>query len=107
MDPLATYKEKIISLCETHNVDQLFVCGSVLTSHFSEKSDVDFIVSFLPIKYPDYSENYFDLKDALELLLSRKVDLLEEQAIKNPYFKQSVNQTKLLVYGSRDKNLVV
>jgi len=47
----------------------------------------------------EYGDNYFDFKFFLQDILNRPVDLLEEQAIKNPYFKQVVNQTKELVYG--------
>jgi predicted nucleotidyltransferase len=47
----------------------------------------------------DYADNYFDFKFSLQDLLNRSVDLLEEQAIKNPYFKQVVNQCKELVYA--------
>jgi predicted nucleotidyltransferase len=47
----------------------------------------------------DYADNYFDFKFSLEDIFNRPVDLLEEQAIKNPYFKQVVNQSKELVYG--------
>ena len=46
----------------------------------------------------DYAYNYFDLKFSLQDILDRSVDLLAEQAIKTPYFKQVVNQTKELVY---------
>ena len=107
MELLNTYKNNIISLCETYQVDTLYVFGSILTSNFKEHSDIDFIVSFLEIPFPNYSKNYFDFKNALESLLGRNVDLLEEQAIKNPYFKQSVNQSKLLIYGSRNKNMAI
>lgn len=107
MNPLFQNKENIIALCKMYKVNELFVFGSILTPQFNENSDIDFIVSFLPIEFPEYSKNYFDFKFALESLLCRKVDLLEEQAIKNPYFKQSVNQTKMLVYGNRSENLAV
>ncbi len=51
------------------------------------------------IDVKDYADNYFDFKFSLQDIFNRPVDLLEEQAIKNPYFKQVVNQTKELVYG--------
>jgi predicted nucleotidyltransferase len=47
----------------------------------------------------DYADNYFDLKFSLQEILKRPVDLLEEKAIKNPYFKQVLNESKELVYG--------
>jgi predicted nucleotidyltransferase len=46
----------------------------------------------------EYGDNYFDFKFSLQDILSRPVDLLEEQAIKNPYFKEGLNNKKLIVY---------
>lgn len=57
------------------------------------------IVDFEEIDMKDYVDNYFDLKFSLQEIFKRSVDLLEEQAIKNPYFKQELNLTKELVYG--------
>ena len=90
----------IIELCEKHKVKTLYVFGSVLTEKFNKKSDIDFIVDFKNLSVEDYVDNYFNLKFSLENILKRPIDLLEEKAIKNPYFKQSVNQQKQLVYGS-------
>jgi len=47
----------------------------------------------------DYADNYFDLKFALEDALKRSVDLLEEKAIKNQYFKKAVEKDRQLIYG--------
>jgi len=33
-------------------------------------------------------------------LLNRKIDLLEERAVKNPFFRQELDQTKVKIYGS-------
>lgn len=92
---------QIIALCEKHKVVQLYVFGSILTKKFNKDSDVDFTVVFdrdaLPVLV--YGENYFDLKFALEDLLGRPVDLVEYNAIKNPYFKEELDETKQLIYG--------
>ena len=77
----------------------LYAFGSVLTDRFNDRSDVDLIVNFHDIKLLDYADNYFDLKFSLEDIFKRPVDLLEEKAIRNPYFKKSVEQTKQLIYG--------
>jgi hypothetical protein len=47
----------------------------------------------------DYADNYFDLKEQLESIFNRPIDLLEEQAIKNPFFKKEIDKEKLLIYG--------
>ncbi len=89
----------ITNLCVNHAVDKLYLFGSALTNGFNEKSDIDFVVRFKNIELLHYSDNYFDLKFSLEDLLNRPVDLLEEQCIKNPYFLESLNETKKLIYG--------
>lgn len=77
----------------------MYAFGSFLTAEFNSNSDIDMIVDFEEIDMKDYVDNYFDLKFSLQEIFKRSVDLLEEQAIKNPYFKQELNLTKELVYG--------
>jgi len=89
----------IKNLCINHRVDKLYLFGSFLKNDFNEKSDIDFVVSFKNIELLKYSDNYFDFKFSLEDLFNRPVDLLEEPAIKNPYFLESLNESKKLIYG--------
>jgi uncharacterized protein len=70
-----------------------------LTNDFKIDSDIDFIVDFEPVEVHRYSDNYFDLKFALEDTLNRPVDLLEEKSISNPYFKSEVENHRQLIYG--------
>lgn len=88
----------IRELCIKYKVRNLFVFGSVLTDRFNAESDIDFLVDFKKEEITDYFSNYFQLKEALEGLLERDVDLVESQALKNPYFINNVNATKTLVY---------
>ena len=99
MDFFSKYRPGIIALCEKQKVKRLFAFGSVLTSRFTEKSDIDLVVDFDKAKIEDYFSNYFDLKYSLEKLLNRDIDLLEEQAIRNPYLKENIDTTKTLIYG--------
>lgn len=99
MKNLESYISEIIKLCENHKVKSLYAFGSVLTDSFNNESDIDLIVDFSNIPVEDYADNYFDFKFSLQEMLKRPIDLLEEKAIKNPYFKQSVNQQRQLVYG--------
>lgn len=99
MNKLQKYTAAIIKLCETHKVKSLYAFGSVLTDSFNKESDIDLIVDFSNMEVEDYADNYFDFKFSLEDILKRPVDLLEEKAIKNPYFRKSVNQQRQLVYG--------
>ncbi len=99
MKNLESYISEITKLCENHKVKSLYAFGSVLTDNFNNESDIDLIVDFTNIAVEDYADNYFDFKFSLQEMLKRPIDLLEEKAIKNPYFRQSVNQQRQLVYG--------
>jgi uncharacterized protein len=91
--------DMIRTLCKKHKVARLFVFGSVITDRFKENSDIDLIVDFQDVDLYDYADNYFDLKNSLERIFKRKVDLLENQAINNPYLRQSIDSQKQIVYG--------
>jgi nucleotidyltransferase len=93
--------QRIFDLCRKHKVKSLAVFGSILTDRFNEQSDVDLLVDFQPLdpdKF-DYVTNYFDFRDALEQLFSRKVDLIEYGNNLNPLFRAMVDKKKRLIYG--------
>jgi predicted nucleotidyltransferase len=90
--------DAIFALCKQHKVDELFIFGSILTQNFNETSDVDFLVQFGNIDILDYFDNYMDFKEKLEDLFGRPVDLLENQAIRNPIFRKVLDREKRLVY---------
>jgi uncharacterized protein len=92
--------DKIKTLCMTHNVRSLFVFGSVCTDTFNDSSDIDLLISFMPMDFGDYADTYFVLADKFEDLFQRPVDLVTEKSLSNPYFIDSINQTKTLIYGS-------
>ena len=91
--------ELINDLCKRHKVRQMFIFGSALTKRFRQNSDIDFIVDFQDVDLYDYADNYFDFKNSLEQLLQRKVDLLEDKAIKNPFLRQTIDSSKQIIYG--------
>jgi predicted nucleotidyltransferase len=97
---LTNNMDKIKALCLSHNVKSLFAFGSICTDHFNENSDVDFLISFYPMDYGDYADTYFDLAEKFEKLLNRSVDLVTDKSLSNPYFLESLNQTKTLIYGA-------
>jgi len=95
---LDKYNSAIQQLCLSHKVRRLYAFGSVLTDAFNSNSDIDLIVDFDPIEVEQYADNYFDLKFSLQDILERPIDLLEEKALKNPYFKLAISQDRKLVY---------
>jgi uncharacterized protein len=99
MGLLETYKDQIQRLCKNHKVKTLYSFGSVNTSKFTTDSDVDLMVDFAINDPIEYTENYFDLKFELERILNRSIDLLENKAIKNPFLRESIDKSKVLIYG--------
>jgi len=99
MKILAAHIVEIKQLCLRHKVKHLYAFGSILTDRFTKDSDIDLMVDFEPIPLLDYADNYFDLMFSLEDLLQRPIDLLEVQAVNNPYFAENVYSTRQLIYG--------
>ena len=89
---------QLIDLCKQHKVSELYIFGSILTNNFNKESDIDFLVQFEKIDVLDYFDNYMEFKEKLEKLLDRPVDLLENQAIRNPIFRKVIDRDKKLVY---------
>jgi len=98
----------LAKICEIYNVSRLYVFGSVVTERFSPKeSDLDFLVEMQPMQVVERGENLIRLWDALENLFQKKVDLITDQAIKNPFFKAELDKTKLLIYDRTKQEIPV
>lgn len=94
-------KISIDKLCRKNKVEKLYVFGSVLNENFNENSDIDFLVKFKDnIPLLEYGDNYFELLFAFEDLFNKKIDLISQKSLKNPYFIQEVNDTKQLLYAT-------
>jgi predicted nucleotidyltransferase len=78
----------------------MYVFGSACTARFNDQSDIDFLISFKEIPIETYTDNYFELHYRLEELFNRKVDLITENSLSNPYFIESVEETKQLLYAA-------
>jgi predicted nucleotidyltransferase len=97
---------EIIALCKKHKVKSLYLFGSATnTKSFTQKSDVDFLYEYDLENYPDWEKgdfdiviNFFTLKENLEKILGRKVDLIPNK-LKNPYLIKSVEKSKKLIYA--------
>lgn len=92
--------QKIIALCKKHRVKALYVFGSILTTRFNEKSDVDFSAVFNHDADPLVAgDNFMNFYIELENLMGRRIDLVDEEFIKNKYFREELDETKQLIYG--------
>ena len=91
--------EKIRALCASRKVRTLAAFGSVCTERFSPASDIDLLIAFQPMDFGEYADNFFCLADEFEQLFQRKVDLITENSLANPFFIEAVNRSKVKLYG--------
>lgn len=90
------------SLCEKYQVESLYLFGSAIQKeNFSKNSDLDFLITFKEgISVEDYTENYFALQYKLRELFNRDIDLITSRSLSNPYFIQSIEESKELIYAA-------
>jgi hypothetical protein len=100
-DFILAKREEIAELCRQHHVRRLAVFGSATRDDFDPAhSDIDVLVTFDPSADSSYAKNYYSLRDQLEALLHRDVDLVREGVIRNPYRLQSIEEDKVELYAA-------
>ena len=90
---------ELINLCQQRKITSLYLFGSANTEQFGENSDIDLMVTFGEIELFDYFDNFMELKEDLENIFGRKIDLIEEKTVKNPVLRRSIDRNKILIYG--------
>jgi predicted nucleotidyltransferase len=96
---LVQQKEAIATLCRGLGVERLLLFGSATRgTSLSEVGDLDFLVRFKPMPPAEYAHRYFELMEKLEDMFRTPIDLVEIDQIRNPYFKEAVDETKVPVY---------
>jgi len=100
MTPLIEQNMPVLAvLCRRFRVKRLYLFGSAAGGGFRpDASDLDFLVALDESSPADYTENYFGLARELERLFRRRVDLVTERSVRNPYFRQVLEATRQLVY---------
>jgi len=93
--------EEITRLCSRFHVRELHLFGSSTSaSSISEIGDLDFLVRFEDMPPAPYSNSYFGLAEGLSELFGCHVDLVEEDEIRNPFFREAVDADKVRIYGA-------
>jgi uncharacterized protein len=101
IDEIALHREEVQALCRRFHVRRLDLFGSAARGDFDpEHSDLDFLVDFDRSAPQHPFDAYFGLKEALEELFGRSVDLVEAGAVRNPYLKASIEQSRENVYAA-------
>lgn len=96
---VAERADELKRLCLRYSGQRLDLFGSAATGGYHlEGSDLDFMVESQLESFSAYADAHFDLLEALEQLFGRSVDLVVGSAIKNPYFLQSVEETRTTIY---------
>lgn len=89
-------------LCQRFGVRRLDLFGSAATGRFDPvRSDLDFLVEFEEPPSGGFSSGYFGLLEGLEALFRRKVDLLTEESLENPYRRRRIQAEKINLYQTR------
>ena len=96
-------KPEIERLCRTLPVKRLGLFGSALTQNFSNGSDVDVLVIFDSGENIDLFEKYFELKEQLQDIFKRDVDLVVDKKFKNPVLRESIDRTRTVIYERRSE----
>lgn len=94
-------KPEVERLCRKFRVSRLELFGSAAMGRDrAGQSDLDFLVEFEPLPAGSVADSYFGLLESLERLFGRPVDLVVASAIKNPYFRQAIESTRVLLYAA-------
>jgi len=98
---LAQHRTELEALCRRYGVRRLEVFGSAAAGQERPgESDLDFLVEFGPLPPGGYADAYFGLLESMEALYGTPVDLVVASAIRNPFFLQSVERTRTLLYAA-------
>ena len=93
-------RDKIADFCRRNHISKLALFGSVLRSDFRPDSDIDVLVEFEPGIQGSGLGTYFGLKDELEALFARPVDLVMPSAVRNPYVRAEIDRSREVVYAA-------
>lgn len=99
MEALVSDKlDSVKRLFQKYGTESAYLFGSAASGEMTQDSDVDFIFSFpADMDFGEYADNYFALVNELEKLLGKKVDLIAEKTLKNPYLIQSIEKSKVKI----------
>lgn len=95
------HREDLLRLCREYDVRRLDLFGSAAKGNFDpQRSDLDFVVDFNNLNVENAADRFLGLLVDLEGLFGRRVDLVSYRAVRNPYFKQVIDQTRITLYAA-------
>ncbi|MBC7867874.1 MAG: nucleotidyltransferase domain-containing protein [Gloeobacteraceae cyanobacterium ES-bin-316] len=104
LSSVANNLNSIILICEKYGVKSLYLFGSTTNKSFSASSDLDFLVDYFKDAdgLPKEPFDYFEVLFSLQKATGKKIDLVVEDALRNSYFKKSLDASKVLIYEKRN-----
>ena len=101
-------KSDFRTLCKNHKVKYLYAFGSATTDQFNiSSSDIDLLVEIDEPDPIERGEKLLSLWDTFEIFFHRKVDLLTDSSIRNPYLRRSIDSSKVLIYDGKGSKILV
>jgi predicted nucleotidyltransferase len=102
MEAIVTqHSAELADLCRRYRVQRLELFGSAANDRFDPAtSDLDFLVEFQPLAAGEHADAYFGLRESLETLFARPVDLVMTSAIRNRYFLEAIEPTRTLMFAA-------
>jgi hypothetical protein len=101
MNLIADKQDELAQLCRRFEVERLDLFGSATGDDFDPaRSDLDFLVCFRPCPPAEHYERYFGLLEALQALFNRRIDLIESDALRNPYLIKEVEKERVPLYAA-------
>jgi predicted nucleotidyltransferase len=98
---ISSHRPELEELRRRFHVRRLDLFGSAAGDDFDPgRSDLDFLVEFDPASPGGYADAFFGLKESLEQLFGTPVDLVAAAAIRNPFFRESVERAKVPLYAA-------
>jgi predicted nucleotidyltransferase len=95
------HRETLAAICRRRRVRRLELFGSAAGLDFDEAtSDLDFLVEYLPLRDGEHADAYFGLLEDLEDVFGRTVDLVMTRAIRNRYFREGIQNSRVTLYAA-------
>src|SRR5213596_412011 len=98
MIDIERYRKDVEKACREFSLRRLELVGSAARKDFSDESDVDFLVTF--DGDTELFHRFFGLKERLEGIFGRSVDLIEERAVRNPHLRRALQKDRVRIYGA-------
>lgn len=92
-------KATLPAICKQYQIAYVDVYGSTATNNQTENSDIDLVIEFEEPRDRNTSKRFFGFLHALEDHYHRKIDLLTEKSLKNPYFVREISKNRTRIYG--------